>query len=299
MKNKMVRFGMGVLLVLGIQAVAFGAGFSPVEAYAATEPTITTITNENNSITRTRSEFIDWHRNTDLPIWVHFRNNVYSAAEFFDAYNGLVFMQGDVDRQNNRGVRALNMTIQEVQPQDVAPSQTLPATETITAVTPSADIGFDRWALVDAWFSYEDIQTMFEQEVIRLVNIIRAEYGLPSVTFRSDIAVVARMRSDEMIVYDVGGHISPTTGLEHTEHARAMGLNLAYAGENMGRRAPNPQAVVDGWMGSTVGHRDFILSGHSTSRFPQMRYIGVGFAFGGERNLTAWTLWQTCGSPAQ
>ena len=168
----------------------------------------------------------------------------------------------------------------------------------ISEMTPPTDIGFDRWALVEADFTYEDIQTMFEQEVIRLVNEIRAEYGLAAISFHTELAEVARMRSDEMIYYDVRGHISPTTGLSHTAHARAMGLNLAYAGENMGRRAPNPQAAVDAWMDSN-GHRDFILSGHSTSQFPQMNYIGVGFAFGGDRNLTAWTLWQTCGRPAQ
>ena len=212
MKKKMIRFGLGILMGLGMQVAVLGAGFSAVEAYANTLP-ITTSVDECNII------------------------------------------------------------------------------------IPPADIGFDRWALVEAGFATEDIQTMFEQETLRLVNIIRAEYGLPPVAFCNDMARIARMRSDEMIAYDVGGHVSPTTGLSHTEHARAMGLNLAYAGENMGRRAPNPQAAIDAWMSST-GHREFILSGHSTSRFSQMSYIGVGFAFGGERNITAWTLWQTCGSPA-
>jgi uncharacterized protein YkwD len=68
-----------------------------------------------------------------------------------------------------------------------------------------------------------------------------------------------------------------------------------YAGENSVRRPLTPQAAVDAWMNST-GHREFILSSHSTSRFSsitELKYIGVGFSF--DDKITAWTLWQTCG----
>jgi uncharacterized protein YkwD len=160
-------------------------------------------------------------------------------------------------------------------------------------LTPPADIGFDFRALEAAGFAYEDIQAMFEQEVIRLVNEIRAEYGLPILALHLELANVARLRAEEMVTHNVRGHLSPTTGLEHTAHANAMGLNLRYAGENSARGSRNPQAVVNAWMNS-AGHRDFILSGHSTSRFPHLGYIGVGFYFD---EITAWTLWLTCNLP--
>ena len=162
-------------------------------------------------------------------------------------------------------------------------------------VAPTHEVDFDFRALEAAGLAYEDIQTMFELEVIRLVNEIRAEYGLPPLVLHVGLAEVARLRTEEKVIYDVRGHRSPTTGLEHTAHARAMGLNLAYAGENSGRGPRTPQGIVDGWMAS-CGHRAFILSGHSTSRFRELGYIGVGFSFG--ERITAWTLWQTCGNPA-
>ena len=156
-------------------------------------------------------------------------------------------------------------------------------------------IVFDFRALEAAGFAYEGIQTMFELEVIRLVNEIRASYGLPALTLHPELARIARLRTEEKVKYDVRGHLSPTTGLEHTAHARAMGLDVAIAGENSIRGSRTPQETIDVWMDSP-GHRDFILSGHSTSRFRERRYIGVGFSFGDR--TTAWTLWQTCGNPA-
>ena len=171
-------------------------------------------------------------------------------------------------------------------------------TDPTVALSPPENIGFCFRTLVDAGYIFEDIQSMFESEVIRLVNEIRAENGLSALRLHDDLADVARHRAEEKLAHDARGHISPTTGLEHTAHARAMGLNLAYAGENAILAGRTPQEVVDVWMASN-GHRQFILSGHSTSRFTRpLRYIGVGFSFD-DRNFTAWTLWKTCGSPAR
>ena len=154
------------------------------------------------------------------------------------------------------------------------------------------EIGFDFRALEAAGMPYEDIQTKFEQEVIRLVNIIRVDYGLPTLTYHADLARVARLRSEEMIEHGTFGHVSPTTGLEPTAHARAMGLNSRVVGENVGS-AGTPDIVVNGWMNST-GHRNFILSGHLDSGAwsnHNLDYIGVGFAFGSDFGVR-WTLWQ-------
>lgn len=147
------------------------------------------------------------------------------------------------------------------------------------------EIGFDFRALYTAGVSVADIQDMFEQEMVRLVNEIRAEHGLAIFTQNQDLAIIARSRTDEMIRYgERVGHVSPTTGLEHTEHARAMGLNVRWASENAGG-SPTPQAQIDVWMAS-ASHRDFILGGSSSE------FIGIGFSFGGTFGTTArWTLW--------
>ena len=147
-----------------------------------------------------------------------------------------------------------------------------------------------------AGYSYSQIQDILEQEVIRIVNEIRVEYGLPVLTFHPELAEIARYRAQESTDYGyITGHISHLTGLAHTAHARAMGLTDVWvAGENWHGGRQTPQAVVDSWMNSP-GHYEFIISGHSTSRHSHhLPYIGVGVAFqeenGGSFNFN-WTLW--------
>lgn len=269
-------------------AILFSMLTAPAVIAASTEPTITTGTNMNNSRVRTRSEFIEWHSSANLPNLIHFRNTLYTTAEFFDSHHGLVFRYGVINTRNSRRVRALNVTLRTgatsppraVQAvQQVAPPKQVQYYETyeaeIAAVvipTPPDDIGFDRIALEVAGFEREQIQEMFEWEVIRIVNEIRAEHDLPPLVHHPALANIARLRTEEMVKYNVFSHKSPTTGLEHTAHARAMGLNLRYAGENAVSGRRTPQVVVDAWMASSA-HRDFILSGHSTSRFRALRYM--------------------------
>ena len=122
----------------------------------------------------------------------------------------------------------------------------------------------------------EYIQSAFEQEVIRLANEIRYEYGLPALIYHPELARIARLRAEETVRYSSRGHISPTTGLQHAEHARAMGLDVRRAGENWTGGRSSPANAVESWMNSP-GHRRFILSGLE-SHFGGYKYIGVGFA---------------------
>jgi len=145
-------------------------------------------------------------------------------------------------------------------------------------------------------YSHSQMQNILEQEVIRLVNEIRAEHGLPALIVHTELSRLARHRAQELVYYGwLPNHVSHTTGLSGAAHLRAMGLNAQWAGENQGAMHLSPQEVVNSWMNSTVGHRDFILSVHPTSRFSANRYIGVGVSFqaGGvfTRDIN-WTLWQ-------
>ena len=149
--------------------------------------------------------------------------------------------------------------------------------------------------------STEDVQTILEFEVIRLVNEIRKEYDLPPLIYHPELAHVARTRTDEVVAYQIrtgnrfaGGHRSPVNGLEHTDFAHYLGLNVRFAGENFFRGAGSPRSAVLGWMDSS-GHRDFILSGLRGNSFgSDLVYIGVGvgaspstFGIG-----IPWALWQ-------
>lgn len=171
-----------------------------------------------------------------------------------------------------------------------------------------ADGKFDISSLEAAGVSRAEIQRMFEQEVIRIVNVIRREHGLRPLIYNSDLGRVARTLTDVIIEHNCPrGHICPIIGLEHTDYARHLGLNVNFAGENALRGTWTPQRAVDAWMASPDGHREFILSGlHGGGRLQQqwvnvnLRYIGVGFSWGKNHdNRTAWTLWQMPPMPPQ
>jgi len=96
-----------------------------------------------------------------------------------------------------------------------------------------ANTAFNVNALEAAGVSHTEIQRRFEQEVIRLVNVIRRDHGLPPLVYHSGLGRVARTRTDVMIAHNSSGtHRCPVTGLEHTAYARHLGLNVSFAGEN-------------------------------------------------------------------
>ena len=92
--------------------------------------------------------------------------------------------------------------------------------------------------------------TQYEQEVIRLVNEIRAQNGLSALTYNWELSRVARYKSQDMV-----------------------GLSYRSAGENIAYGQRTPQAVVNAWMNSS-GHRANILSSSYTQ-------IGVGYVANG------------------
>lgn len=114
--------------------------------------------------------------------------------------------------------------------------------------------------------------TDFEQEVIRLVNEIRAENGLKALTYDWELARVARFKSQDMKDNRYFAHNSPVYGSPF-QMIRNFGISFRSAGENIARGYATPQAVVNGWMNSS-GHRANILN-------PSYTHIGVGYVAGG------------------
>ena len=112
----------------------------------------------------------------------------------------------------------------------------------------------------------------FEQEVIRLVNEIRARNGLKALTANWELCRVARFKSQDMVDNRYFSHTSPTYGSPF-QMIRDFGISFRTAGENIAYGQRSPQAVVDAWMGS-AGHRANILNASYTQ-------IGVGYVASG------------------
>ena len=114
--------------------------------------------------------------------------------------------------------------------------------------------------------------TAYEQEVIRLVNEIRAENGLNALTYDWELTRVARYKSQDMKDNNYFSHTSPVYGTPF-QMIKSFGISYRSAGENIAKGYSTPQAVVNGWMNSS-GHRANILNTRYT-------HIGVGFVSGG------------------
>lgn len=114
--------------------------------------------------------------------------------------------------------------------------------------------------------------TQYEQEVIRLVNEIRAQNGLSALTYNWELSRVARYKSQDMVDNRYFSHTSPTYGTPF-QMIRSFGLSYRSAGENIAYGQRTPQAVVNAWMNSS-GHRANILSSSYTQ-------IGVGYVADG------------------
>lgn len=117
-----------------------------------------------------------------------------------------------------------------------------------------------------------DTVLSYENEVIRLVNEIRAENKLPPLTANWELSRVARYKSEDMSNNGYFSHTSPTYGTPF-QMIRAFGLSYRSAGENIAYGQRTPAAVVNAWMNSS-GHRANILNASYTQ-------IGVGYCASG------------------
>ena len=108
----------------------------------------------------------------------------------------------------------------------------------------------------------------YEQEVIRLVNEIRVQNGLKTLSEDWELSRVARFKSQDMKENQYFSHTSPVYGSPF-EMMKNFGLTYQSAAENIAKGQKTPQAVVNVWMNSS-GHRKNILNASFTR-------IGVGY----------------------
>lgn len=109
----------------------------------------------------------------------------------------------------------------------------------------------------------------YEQQVFELVNKERAARGLATYKYSSDLAYVARLKSQDMINNNYFSHTSPTYGSPF-QMMEKFGLRFSAAGENIAYGQKTASEVMNAWMNS-AGHKANILSSAYTT-------IGVGVA---------------------
>lgn len=112
----------------------------------------------------------------------------------------------------------------------------------------------------------------YMNEVLRLVNIEREKYGLSPLVLDDKLNKAAKVRSDEISVYN--DHVRPNGKSCFTAFKEA-GASYTSAAENIAAGQKTPEDVVNAWMNST-GHRKNIL----TAGFKKMG-LGYTYASGG------------------
>lgn len=111
-----------------------------------------------------------------------------------------------------------------------------------------------------------------EQQMLQLVNQARAENNVPPLKSDSELANVARIKSQDMIDNNYFSHNSPTYGSPF-DMMKDFDINYVQAGENIAGNQ-DVQKAHDALMNSP-GHRKNILSTDFT-------HIGIGIKSGGQ-----------------
>ena len=112
-----------------------------------------------------------------------------------------------------------------------------------------------------------DGANIFELEVLRLVNLERANAGLAPLSLNPTLMMSARFKSQSMSDLNYFSHTNPVYG-HFTNIPREL-FNIMVNGENIALWHRTPEAVMLAWMNSP-GHRANILN-------PQFTELGVGF----------------------
>ena len=107
----------------------------------------------------------------------------------------------------------------------------------------------------------------FEEEVLRLTNLERANVGAPPLVMNSNLMMSARFKAQKMADIGYFGHNSPVYG--HFANISRELFNVEIRSEILAIWQRTPQEVVDAWMASST-HRAALLN-------PEFTEVGIGF----------------------
>lgn len=125
-------------------------------------------------------------------------------------------------------------------------------------------------------------------QVLQLVNLERAEAGLPPVVINSTLERIATEYACRMVEEGFFGHRDPVTGYGPGDRAVAAQYTFDAVGENLAAGPETAAEVMRLWMQSP-SHRDNILD-------PKWRELGVSVRSGGVHSIY-WV--QEFGAPAE
>lgn len=108
-------------------------------------------------------------------------------------------------------------------------------------------------------------ESEYAYQVLAIMNQIRAENGLSTLTTTQELMNTAQMRAAEITISFA--HSRPDGSSCFTAYAQ-NGVSYRTAGENIAAGQNNPQYVMDCWMNSS-GHRANILN-------PAFNHVGIG-----------------------
>jgi uncharacterized protein YkwD len=106
-----------------------------------------------------------------------------------------------------------------------------------------------------------------------LINAERARRGLCALRVNSVLMQTAEAHSQDMVDRNFFSHTNPDGQLPW-DRLDAAGYAWSWCGENIGGGYATAQAMFNGWMESTAGHREIMLT-------DQCAEIGVGYVTGG------------------
>jgi uncharacterized protein YkwD len=112
-----------------------------------------------------------------------------------------------------------------------------------------------------------------EYQLVDLINAERTRRGVSALRVNSVLMQVAEAHSQDMVDRNFFNHTNPD-GQAPWDRLDEAGYAWWYCGENIGGGYTTAQAMFAGWMDSTMGHREIMLS-------PDYTEIGIGYVTGG------------------
>ena len=120
----------------------------------------------------------------------------------------------------------------------------------------------------------------YENQVLALINTVRAQNGLGALVAVQSLTNIARSRSADMLARNYFSHYSPE-GKNIFNYLRESGISYNYGGENLAHSTPANAGSADvfmhAWLNSPT-HRANILRAEYTK-------IGIGVSENGNRRV--------------
>jgi uncharacterized protein YkwD len=148
------------------------------------------------------------------------------------------------------------------------------AVQTDFDIAEQADLADDSVVKLDASLDTpSSVEASFGSNVLKLINVERAKYGLHKLAMQTRLVKAAKGHSKDMANNNYFSHTA-LNGASFIDRINAAGYKWSAAGENIyaGNGTYNsPQSCVNAWMNSPA-HRAILLSADYTQ-------IGIGYSF--------------------